>query len=83
MEGSCRRSSETEAKADITMTISVTEEATTSSAGDNRACSNRRGREDECGGSEGVGTGDGDSNKKGPLCYRSRSRKELLCLQRV
>ena len=35
-------SSETGAKTDIAMTISVAEEATTSSAGDNKACSNGR-----------------------------------------
>jgi len=42
-------SSETGAKTDIAMTISMAEEITTSSAGDNRACSNGRSGEDECG----------------------------------
>ena len=36
------------------MTISVAEEATTSSAGDNRACSDGRDREDECGSGEEI-----------------------------
>jgi len=53
-EGTGRRGSETEAETDIAMTISVAEEATASSAGDNRACSNGRNRKDECGGSERV-----------------------------
>jgi len=35
-------SSKTGAKTDIAMTISVADRATTSSAGDNRACSNGR-----------------------------------------
>ena len=42
------------------MTISVAEEATASSAGDNRVCSDRRDRKDECGGCEGIGAGCGD-----------------------
>ena len=37
-------------------TISVAEEVTIVSAGDNRACSNGRNRKDECGGSEGTRT---------------------------
>ena len=41
-------------------TLSVAEEATIASAGDNRACSNRRGRKDECSGCEGTGVGCGD-----------------------
>jgi len=36
---SCRRSSKTGAKIDNAMTLSVVEEANTSLAGDNRACS--------------------------------------------
>ena len=38
-------------------TISVAEEATIASAGDNRACSDGGNRKDECGGSEGTGAG--------------------------
>jgi len=38
-EGTGRRGSETGAETDIATTISVAEEATASSAGDNRACS--------------------------------------------
>jgi len=62
------------------MTLSVAEEANISLAGNNRAYSNRRGREDKCGGSERIRTGDKGSSKKESLCYGSRSRKELLCL---
>ena len=53
-EGTGRRGSETGAETDIATTISVAEEATASSAGDNRACSNGGNREDKCGGSERV-----------------------------
>ena len=38
-------------------TISVAEEATSASTGDNRACSDGRGRKDECGSGQGTGTG--------------------------
>ena len=56
------------------MTISVAEEATTSSVGDNRACSNKRDREDErSSGKRARGrTECGDSSKTGPLCYEGR-----------
>ena len=70
------------AKTDIAMTISVAEEATTSLAGDNKACSDGRGRKNKCGSSEVVGIGDGSSSQNGPLYYRSELGKELLCLQR-
>ena len=43
------------------MTISVAEKATIASAGDNRACSDGRGRKDECGSRERTGAGYGDS----------------------
>jgi len=42
---------------DIAMTFSVAEKANTSLAGNNRACSNRRSRKDECG-SKRTRTGD-------------------------
>jgi len=64
-------SSETGAKTDTATTISVAEEATISSADDNRACSDGRGGEDEYGSGEGTGTGDGDTSKKGSLHYGS------------
>jgi len=48
------------------MTLSVAKEANTSSAGDNRACSNGRSGEDECSSSERVETGNRGS-KKEPL----------------
>jgi len=44
------------------MTISVAEEATISSAGDNRACSNGRGGENECGGYKRTGARNGNSS---------------------
>jgi len=75
-----RRGSKTGAETDIAMTISVAEEATASSAGDNRACSNGRDRKDKCGGSERVGARGRDSSKTGFLCYGSGQREELLCL---
>jgi len=40
----------------------VAEEVTIASAGDNQACSNGRGRKDECGGCEGIGAGYGNSS---------------------
>jgi len=40
----------------------VVEEATIASAGDNQACSNRRGKKDECGGCKGIGAGCRDSS---------------------
>ena len=42
------------------MTFGVAEEAAIVSAGDNRACSDGRGRKDECGSCEGTGAGCGD-----------------------
>jgi len=36
------------------MTLSVAKKANASSAGDNRACSNGRNREDKCGSGEGI-----------------------------
>ena len=60
------------------MTLSVVEETNAFSAGNNRACSNGRGRENEYSGSKGIRIGDGGSSKKGLLCYRSRLWEELL-----
>ena len=56
------------------MTISVAEEATTSSADDNRACSDGRDREDErSSGKRARGrTECGGSSKTEPLCYEGR-----------
>ena len=56
------------------MTISVVEEATTSSAGDNRACSDGRNREDERSSGKRVrgGTECRSFSKTGPLCYGGR-----------
>jgi len=59
----------------------VAEEATTSSAGDNRACSDGRDRENECDSGEGIGTGDGGSQKR-LLCDGGGQEEELLYLWR-
>jgi len=69
------------------MISSVAKEATTTSAGDNRACSDGGYRKNKCGGSEGIGnrgrTEYGSSSKKGPIRNGNRSREELLCMQRI
>jgi len=70
-EGTERRSSEAEAKTDIATTPSVAEETNTSSAGDNRACSDGRSRKNECSNSEGTETESGGSLQKRPLCHGS------------
>ena len=67
-----RRSSKIGAKTEFAMTLSVAKKTNAFSVGDNRACSDERGRENKCGGSEGTGIGDGSSSKKGPLCYGGR-----------
>ena len=54
------------------MTISVAEEATASSAGDNEACSDGGNRKDECGGCERARAGNGGSSEKRPLCNEDR-----------
>jgi len=54
-EGSWRRKTGTET--DPATTFGMAEEATFASAGNNRACSNGRGRKDECGGCQGTGAG--------------------------
>ena len=64
------RSSEIGAKTEFATILSIAKEANAFSAGDNRACSDRRGGENKCGGSEGIG--DGGSSKKGPLYYGGR-----------
>ena len=56
------------------------EEATITSAGDNRACSNGRDREDEYGSSEGYRPRGRDSSKTESLCYGGGSGTELLRL---
>jgi len=52
------------------MTLSVTEEANASSAGDNRACSNKRRGKNKYSDSEGIGAKD-RAPKKRPLCNGS------------
>ena len=70
-----RRSSKTGAKTKLAMTLSVAKEATTASAGDNRACSDGRDRNDKYGGGKGTRsrTGCGDFSEKGSFCNGSRS----------
>jgi len=64
------------------MTLSVAKEANTS-AGDNGACSDRRGGKDKCGGCKRTGAGCRYSSKTGSLCYGHRSWEELLRLRRI
>ena len=78
-----RRSSEAGAETKPAMTFGMAEEATTASAGDNGACSNRRDREDECGGKEGIGARCRGSFKTESLCYGHRLGEELLRLQGI
>jgi len=61
-EGTGRRGSKTGAKTESAMTLGVAEKATIASAGDNRACSNRRGRKDGYNSCEGTGAGCGNSS---------------------
>ena len=65
------------------MTLSVAEEANIFSAGNNRACSDERSRENKCGSSEKIRTRDGGSPKKGPLHNGSGQGEKLLHLQRI
>jgi len=66
-----RRSFKTEAKTNFATTFSVEKEVNAFSAGNNRACSDGRGRKDKCSSGERTRTGDGGS-KKGPLCDGGR-----------
>ena len=61
-------------------TFGVAEEAAIASAGDNRACSNRRDRKDECSGHEGYRARGWGFSKKGSLCDGGGLRTKLLCL---
>jgi len=60
----------------------MAEEANTSSAGDNRACSNGRGRKNKYSSSEEIRTGNGGSSKTKSLYDGGRQKEKLLCLQR-
>jgi len=61
------------------MTLSVAEEARNAlSAGDNRACSNRRSRENEC--SNDIPITEGKIGTMQPICHGDRQREKLLCL---
>ena len=66
------------------MTISVAEEANTLSAGDNKACSDGRSREDKCGNSERTRTGDRSASyamevDRGRNCYICEGFGHLAC----
>jgi len=80
-KGSKRRKAGTTTKP--ATTFGVAEEAAIASAGDNRACSNRRGRKNEYSGCEGTGAGCRGSSKTGSLCYGHRLWEELLCLRGI
>jgi len=83
IEGKEGTKPEAGAATDIATTISIAEEANTSSAGANKACSNGGSRKDKCGDGERTRTGNRGAFQKRPLCYRSRSGKKLLCLWRI
>ena len=51
--------------------LSVAEETNASSADDNKACSNRRSREDKYSNGKRTGTEDGSAFQKRSLCYES------------
>jgi len=74
------RKKEVAGETEPTMTFGMAEEATIASAGNNRACSNRRSGENKCGGSKGTGDRIGykNSSEKGSFCNGNRQRKELL-----
>jgi len=69
-EGSWRRKTGTET--DPATTIGVAEEATITSAGNTRACSDGGCGKNKCGGHEGTGAGDRGFSKMGPLCDGNR-----------
>ena len=71
---------------DIATTPSMAEETTTSSAGDNRACSDRRSGKNECSSSKRVGLGTGVPPRQDPYtmevdrgrnCYACRGFKHI------
>ena len=82
-EGTGRRGSKTGAETNIATTLSVAEETTVSSAGDNRACSDGGSGKDKCSGGEGSGARGWSFSKKRSLCHGGRQRKKLLRLWRV
>jgi len=68
---------------DIAITLSVAEEANAFSAGDNRACSNGRSKENKYSSGERIRTRNGGFSKKRPLYNGSGQGEELLCLWRI
>jgi len=61
----------------------VAEEANAFSAGNNRACSDERSRENKCSSGESIRTRDRDSPKKRPLHDGSGQGEKLLYLWRI
>jgi len=74
---------QTGAVTDMATTLSMAEETSAFSAGNNRACFNRRSRENKCSSSERIRTRDRGFLKKGPLSNGSGQGEKLLCLWRV
>ena len=66
-------------------TISVAEEATTASAGDNGACSDGGCGENKCSSIERIGDWEWTECRRpsqtGPFCNGNRLREELLCMR--
>jgi len=67
---------------EFAMTLSVAEEGSAFSAGDNGAFSDGRDGKNECNGGKGIGTGDGGFQKR-PLCDGDGQGEELLCLWEI
>ena len=65
------------------MTFSVVEEANAFSAGDNRAYSNGRNRENKYSSGKRIRTRNGGFSKKGPLYNGNGQGEELLRLRRI
>jgi len=82
-KGTKRGNSKARTATNIAMTISVAEEVFVSSAGTNKACSNRESRKDKYGDGEGTGVGSRGTSQKRSLCYGSRLGKKLLYLRRI
>jgi len=79
MKRTGRNSSKTTgAETNDTTTLSVAEEVENTSAGDNRACSNRESRKDKC--SDSITTAENRVGTMQPICHGDRQGKKLLCL---
>ena len=78
-----RRSSKAGAETEHATILSIAEETTVSSVGDNQACSDRRSRKNEYSGVKRIGTECRGFSEMGLLYNRGRSEKKLLCLWRL